>query len=322
MTTLALPHLLGLEGLSRERIATLLELGRTMKQISARAIPKVPTLRGRTVANMFFENSTRTRFSFELAEKRLSADTLSFTASGTSVAKGESLQDTVRTIEAMGVHVVVIRHGASGAPHFVARHVNAAVINAGDGQHEHPTQGLLDMFTVQENLGRLSGVRVTFLGDIAHSRVARSGIIGFTTMGAQVTVCGPQTLMPAEVEKLGVRVCDRVEAALEGADVVNVLRLQLERQHKALFPSVHEYFHVYGLTRERAARLKSDALIMHPGPMNRGIEIAPEVADERRSVIVDQVTNGVAVRMAVLCMLEGVDAAQELKQVKEEVVHA
>jgi aspartate carbamoyltransferase catalytic subunit len=317
-----LPHLLGLEGMPRERIVSLLDLARTMKSIVERPIPKVPTLRGRTVANLFFEPSTRTRFSFELAEKRLSADVLSFAAAGTSVVKGETLADTVRTIEAMGVHVVVLRHNAAGAAAFVARHVDAAVVNAGDGAHEHPTQGLLDLYTVHEALGRIEGLRVAILGDIAHSRVARSDIIGFSALGAKVTVCGPRTLLPAEVERLGVNVVDRVEDALDGTNVVIVLRLQRERQASALLPSLHEYFQVYGLTRERASLLAEDALILHPGPMNRGVEIAPEVADGPHSLIIDQVTNGVAVRMAVLCALEGVDSSPEVERLRTEVAHA
>jgi aspartate carbamoyltransferase catalytic subunit len=295
--------LLGLEDLTREEILEVLDTAESMLEILERPIKKVPTLRGITVANLFFEPSTRTRVSFELAEKRLSADSVNFQSTGSSVSKGETLKDTARNIEAMRVDMVVIRHGSAGAPHFLGRNLQAGVINAGDGAHEHPTQGLLDLFTVRRHLGRVEGLRVALLGDIAHSRVARSNLWGLRKLGASVVVCGPATLLPAEVERLGVEVAPTVEEAVDGADVVNVLRLQLERQTSSLIPSIREYARLFGLTRERLALAKPTALVMHPGPMNRGVEIAHDVADGTRSVILDQVTNGVAVRMAVLYLL-------------------
>ena len=298
-------HLLGLEGMTREEIALILDTAASLKPILDRPIPKVPTLRGKTVVNLFYEASTRTRFSFELAEKRLSADSISFSASASSVVKGETLKDTARNIEAMKIDTVVIRHQAAGAPHFLAGCLASSVINAGDGAHEHPTQALLDMMTIREKLGRLEGLKVLILGDILHSRVARSNIHGLTTMGASVGVCGPATLMPAEVERLGVRVHRKIDEALEEADVFIVLRIQLERQKKGLFPSLREYRALFGLTRERVDRLKREVTILHPGPINRGVEMDSEVADSRHSVILDQVTNGVAVRMAVLYLLSG-----------------
>jgi aspartate carbamoyltransferase catalytic subunit len=260
------------------------------------------------VANLFFEPSTRTRLSFELAEKRLTADAVNFAATGSSVSKGETLRDTVRNIEAMGVDFVVIRHESSGAPHFVARHVRASVINAGDGTHEHPTQGLLDAFTMRERLGRIAGLRVAIVGDVAHSRVARSNIWALTKLGAQVVVCGPTTLLPAEIESMGVEVSHRVEEALEGAHVVNILRVQRERLEAHLLPSLREYALQFSVTRDRLRHARPDVVIMHPGPMNRGVEIAQEVAEDERSVILDQVTNGVAVRMAVLYHMSGGDS--------------
>jgi aspartate carbamoyltransferase catalytic subunit len=298
-------HLLGLEGVTREEITVILDTAASMKSILERPIPKVPTLRGKTVANLFYEASTRTRFSFELAEKRLSADSISFSASTSSVVKGETLKDTARNIEAMKVDTVVIRHQAAGAPHFLSNCLTASVINAGDGTHEHPTQALLDMMTLRDRLGRLEGVKVAILGDILHSRVARSNIHGLTAMGASVSVCGPATLMPAEVERLGVRVARKIDEALDEADAFIVLRIQLERQKKGLFPSLREYRALFGLTRERVDRLKREVTILHPGPINRGVEMDSEVADSRHSVILDQVTNGVAVRMAVLYLLAG-----------------
>jgi aspartate carbamoyltransferase catalytic subunit len=298
-------HLLGLEGMTREEIALFLDTAVSLKPILDRPIPKVPTLRGKTVVNLFYEASTRTRFSFELAEKRLSADSISFSASTSSVVKGETLKDTARNIEAMKVDTVVIRHQAAGAPHFLSNCLDACVINAGDGAHEHPTQALLDMMTIREKLGRLEGLKVAILGDIQHSRVARSNIHGLNAMGASVFVCGPATLMPVEVERLGVRVLRRIDEALEEADVFIVLRIQLERQKKGLFPSLREYRSLFGLTRERVDRLKREVTILHPGPINRGVEMDSEVADSRHSVILDQVTNGVAVRMAVLYLLSG-----------------
>jgi aspartate carbamoyltransferase catalytic subunit len=298
-------HLLGLEGMTRDEISLILDTAVSLKPILDRPIPKVPTLRGKTVVNLFYEASTRTRFSFELAEKRLSADSISFSASASSVVKGESLKDTARNIEAMKVDTVVIRHQAAGAPHFLSNCLASSIINAGDGTHEHPTQALLDMMTIREKLGRLEGLKVAIIGDIMHSRVARSNIHGLTTAGAAVGVCGPATLMPVEVERLGVRVYRRIDEALEEADVFIVLRIQLERQKKGLFPSLREYRNLFGMTRERADRLRREIMILHPGPINRGVELDSEVADSRHSVILDQVTNGVAVRMAVLYLLSG-----------------
>lgn len=298
-------HLLGLEGVSAEEIQLILDTADSFKEILERPIKKVPALRGITVANLFFEPSTRTRFSFELAEKRMSADSVSFSTATSSVKKGETLKDTVKNIEAMKVDMVVIRHSAAGAPHFLARCVDAAVINAGDGAHEHPTQALLDMMTLREKYGSLKGLRVVIVGDIAHSRVARSNIWGLRTMGASVVVCGPKTLLPLDVEQLGVDVSVSLDEALEGADVINVLRLQLERQTQGLLPSMREYSREYGITLQRLAGAKESLTIMHPGPINRGVEITPQVADGPYSVILDQVLNGVAVRMAVLFLLSG-----------------
>lgn len=302
-------HLLGLEDLSAEEITAILDTAEAFRGVLDRPIKKVPTLRGKTVANLFFEPSTRTRISFELAEKRLSADGINFAVATSSVLKGEGLKDTVRNIEAMGVDFVVIRHSASGAPHFVARNVRASVINAGDGQHEHPTQGLLDMFTMRRHKGRLDGLKVAIIGDIAHSRVARSNIWGLTKLGAKVTVCGPSTLTPFGMERMGVRWTWRVKEALEGADVVNILRIQRERLDANLLPSLREYALYFGVTSERLRSAKPGVLIMHPGPMNRGVEIAQEVAEDKRNVILEQVTNGVAVRMAVLYLLNGNEPA-------------
>jgi aspartate carbamoyltransferase catalytic subunit len=303
--------LLGIEALSPEEIVSILDTARTFREVLDRPIPKVPSLRGLTAANLFFEASTRTRLSFELAEKRLSADTVNFQTSGSSVSKGESLKDTARNIEAMGIHLVVIRHQSSGAPHYLAQNLDAGVINAGDGTHEHPTQGLLDLFTIRERRGKIAGLRVAIIGDVAHSRVARSNIWGLTKLGASVTIAGPATMMPLEVERFGVRVARSVDEALEGADVVNILRIQLERQRSTLYSSLREYARVYGVTSERLKRAKPDVTVMHPGPMNRGIEIAQDVADGKHSVILEQVTNGVAVRMAVLYLLAGHKAPGE-----------
>jgi aspartate carbamoyltransferase catalytic subunit len=300
--------LIGLETLSARQIEYILETARPMKSLFMRSIKKVPALRGKTVALLFFEPSTRTRSSFELAAKRLSADTLSFSAATSSVTKGESLLDTVKTYEAMKVDFMVLRHASSGAPELAARRLKARVINAGDGSHEHPTQGLLDIFTILEKRKSIEGLNVTIVGDILHSRVARSNLWGLTKLGARVTVCGPATLIPSHVEKafgVPVRVCHDIEGALEGADVVNVLRLQRERQAGDYFPSTREYTRLYGVTVERLARAKPDCLVLHPGPMNRGIEISSEVADGPRSMILEQVTNGIAVRMAVLYLFAG-----------------
>jgi aspartate carbamoyltransferase catalytic subunit len=303
--------LLGLEDLSAQEITGILDTARTFREVLDRPIPKVPPLRGMTAANLFFENSTRTRLSFELAEKRLSADTVNFQTSGSSVSKGETLRDTARNIEAMGIHLVVVRHQASGAPHYLARHLDAGVINAGDGTHEHPTQGLLDIYTMREQRGRVAGLKVAIIGDVMHSRVARSNIWGLTKLGAEVTIAGPPTMMPAEVERFGVRVAKSVDEAIEGSDVVNILRIQLERQRGTLYSSLREYARVYGVTRERLRRARPDVTVMHPGPMNRGVEIAQDVADGEHSVILQQVTNGVAVRMAVLYLLAGRNEAPE-----------
>jgi aspartate carbamoyltransferase catalytic subunit len=309
VTALSAPYLgkdlLGLEELSREQIQGILDTAEPFKEISERPIKKVPVLRGKTIVNAFFENSTRTRVSFEFAEKRLSADTVSFAAGGSSVSKGETLVDTARNLEAMRIDMVVIRHGSSGAARFLAERIASNVINAGDGKHEHPTQGLLDLLTIRDHLGRLEGVRVCIVGDILHSRVARSNIWGLRKLGAEVAVCGPKTLLPAEVDRLGVRSFHRVEEAIEWAEVLNVLRLQLERMTGGFVPSLREYNRVFGVTLERVERAPRDLLILHPGPMNRGVEIDSRVADGPHSVILKQVTNGVAVRMAVLYLLAG-----------------
>jgi aspartate carbamoyltransferase catalytic subunit len=298
-------HLLGLEGMSAEELTTYLDTAESFKEISERAVKKVPVLRGVTVANLFFEPSTRTRISFELAEKRLSADSVNFQTSGSSVSKGETLRDTAENIQAMKVDMIVIRHGASGAPHFLAELLDASVVNAGDGSHEHPTQGLLDMFTLRQRWDSFAGKKVVIVGDVAHSRVARSNIHGLVTMGAEVVVCGPPTLMPPGVERFGVRVETNLKAAVEGADAINVLRIQLERQKSGMFPSVDEYSRVWGINTDVPERANKACIVMHPGPMNRGIEIAQDVADGEHSVILNQVTNGVAVRMAVLYLLSG-----------------
>lgn len=298
-----LKHLLGLDGLPAEVMMEILETANSFLEVLERPIPKVPSLRGVTVANLFFESSTRTRFSFELAEKRLSADSINFSLAGSSVSKGENLLDTVRNLEAMRVDIVVLRHWASGAPQFLAERVQASVVNAGDGQHEHPTQGLLDIFTLQRKLGRISGLKVLIVGDIAHSRVARSNIFGLTTLGAEVKICGPATLIPRGIETLGVEYLSDLDDGLKWCDVVNVLRLQLERQRQGLIPSLREYQQLYGITRSRLERVGKEIVIMHPGPINRGIEIDSDVADGPWSVILSQVTHGVALRMAVLFLL-------------------
>jgi aspartate carbamoyltransferase catalytic subunit len=298
-------HLLGLEGMSRKEINLILDTAETFKEILARPIRVVPTLRGVTVVNLFYEPSTRTRISFELAEKRLSAEVVNFSAATSSTRKGETLKDTVRNIEAMKTDMVVVRHQASGVPYFLTQCLDSAIINAGDGAHEHPTQGLLDLFTIREKYKKLKGLKAVIVGDVKYSRVARSNIWGLSTMGANVSVCGPTTLMPVEIEKMGVKVYSDLDQALEGADVVIVLRIQLERQRGGLLPSLREYANKFGITRERLEKLNENFTIMHPGPINRGVEITPEVADGPHSVILDQVTNGVAVRMAVLYLLSG-----------------
>jgi len=305
VTRLKSRHLLGLEGMSREELHLVFDTTETMLGVMDRPIKKVPPLRGMTVVNLFYEASTRTRFSFELAEKRLSADTVNFSASGSSVSKGESLIDTVKNIEAMKTDMVVIRHGSAGAPHKLARTIESVVINAGDGQHEHPTQGLLDVFTLRRHYDKVEGLTVTIVGDILHSRVARSNIWGLRTMGAHVRVCGPSTLMPVEIERMGVEVYHDLDRALEGADVVNVLRIQLERQQSGLVPSLREYTRRWGVTPDRLERMNKGFVVMHPGPINRGVELVPSVADGPHSLILPQVTHGVAVRMAVLYLLAG-----------------
>ena len=297
--------LTGLEHLSADQIRAILDAAEPFKEISERAIKKVPVLRGKTIVNLFFEASTRTRISFEFAEKRLSADTVNIASTGSSVSKGETLVDTARNLEAMRIDMVVIRHASSGAARFLAERIRSNVINAGDGRHEHPTQALLDMLTIRDHRGRIDGLRVCIVGDILHSRVARSNIWGLTKLGAEVGVCGPRTLLPQDVDELGVQVFNRIEEAIEWADVLNVLRLQLERMQSGFIPSLREYNRYFGVTRERLERAPRDILILHPGPMNRGVEIDSDVADGPQSVILDQVTNGVAVRMAVLYLLAG-----------------
>jgi aspartate carbamoyltransferase catalytic subunit len=294
-----------MQGFKAEEIALILDTAKAFAEVSTRPIKKVPTLRGKTIVNFFMEPSTRTRSSFEIAEKRLSADTLNFSPSSSSVVKGESLLDTARNLEAMAPDMIVIRHKAAGAPHFLARHCRSHIINAGDGAHEHPTQALLDAFTIREKKGRIRGLRVAIVGDLLHSRVLRSNIFLLNTMGAEVIVCGPPTLIPAGVARLGVAVTFRIDEAVEGADVIMMLRIQRERQQGGAFPTPREYYNLFGLTVERARRARPDAIIMHPGPMNRGVEIDSAVADGPFSVILEQVTNGVAVRMAVLYLLTG-----------------
>ena len=302
---LGFKNMIGLRDVSAGQISLILDTAAPMKEIIKRRIKKVPTLRGRTVATVFYEASTRTRTSFELAAKYLSADTVGITAATSSVSKGESLKDTARTIEAMGTDVVVLRHPMAGAAELLARTVSSSVINAGDGAHEHPTQALLDLFTVREKKGSLAGLKVAIVGDILYSRVARSDIYGFSKMGAEVRLAGPATLIPPGVERMGAKVYGSLEEALEGADVVNVLRIQLERQQQGLFPGIREYARLFGINRERLKLAAPDALVMHPGPINRGLEISPDVADGLQSVINEQVTNGVAVRMALLYLLTG-----------------
>ncbi len=303
----ALRHkdLLGIAELSTAEIALILQTAEAMKEIGSRAIKKVPTLRGRTVVNLFFEPSTRTRTSFEIAEKRLSADTLNIAVASSSVVKGETLADTAMNLEAMNPDMIVVRHASSGAPHLLSRICKSAIINAGDGLHEHPTQALLDAFTILQHKKRLAGLKVAIIGDLLHSRVLRSNVHLLPRMGADLWVAGPSTLMPADIGRFGVRATTSVDEAVEGADVVMLLRIQLERMQGAFFPSQREYFNVFGMTEERLRRAKPDVIVMHPGPMNRGVEIASEVADGPFSVILDQVANGVAVRMAVLYLLAG-----------------
>ncbi len=307
LTRLRSRHLLGIADLAPDEIELILNTAEAMKEIGTRTIKKVPALRGRTVVNLFFEASTRTRLSFELAEKRLSADTMGVTAVGSSVSKGETLADTARTLEAMSPDLIVIRHTSSGAPHLLARICKAGIVNAGDGTHEHPTQALLDALTIRERKGRLAGLKVAIIGDLLHSRVLRSNVLLLTRMGAEVRACGPATLIPQGLTALGVHVTTSIDEAVAGADVVMMLRVQHERMHGLFLPSVREYFTLFGLTPKRLARAASDVIVMHPGPMNRGVEIDSAVADGPWSVILDQVANGVAVRMAVLYLLAGED---------------
>jgi aspartate carbamoyltransferase catalytic subunit len=305
--------LIGLEPLSADQIRLILDTAEPFKEVSERPIKKVPALRGKTIVNLFFEASTRTRISFEFAEKRLSADTVNVAASGSSVSKGETLVDTARNLEAMRIDMVVIRHGSSGSAKFLGDRIRSNVINAGDGKHEHPTQGLLDILTLRDNFGKIEGLKVAICGDVLHSRVARSNIWGLTKLGAEVAVCGPATLLPRDIESLGVTIIPHIEDAIQWADALNILRLQLERMNAGFIPSLREYNRVFGVTKERLERAPKDLIIMHPGPMNRGVEIDSDVADGPHSVILPQVTNGVAVRMAVLYLLAGgsPDWAQE-----------
>ncbi|HCC53894.1 MAG TPA: aspartate carbamoyltransferase [Desulfobulbaceae bacterium] len=300
-------HLLGLADLSAEDIQSVLQTAESFKEISSRAIKKVPTLRGKTIINFFFEPSTRTRLSFEVAAKRMSADTFNISSSGSSTVKGETLIDTARNLAAMNPDCIILRHPRSGSARLLADHINASVINAGDGTHEHPSQGLLDLMTVQEAKGRIAGLKVAIIGDIAHSRVAHSDIIGFSKMGASVTVSGPATLIPPGIEELGATVSRTVLEAVEGADVIMALRIQKERQQEALFPSLREYAKFFGISPKVVDTAGPEAIVMHPGPINRGVELDPKIADGSRSVILEQVTNGVAVRMALLYLIMGGD---------------
>ncbi len=308
--------LVGLESLSAEQILTILNTAEPFKEISERRIKKVPVLRGKTIVNLFFEASTRTRVSFEFAEKRLSADTVNIATSGSSVVKGETLVDTARNLEAMRIDMVVMRHGSSGAAKFLAERIPSNVINAGDGSHEHPTQALLDMLTIRDHYGKIEGLKVCLVGDILHSRVARSNVFGLLALGAEVAVCGPKTLLPRDIAELGVTVFSRVEEAIQWADVLNVLRLQLERMEAGFLPSLREYNQVWGVSSAKLEQAPGDLLILHPGPMNRGVEIDSDVADGPHAMILHQVTNGVAVRMAVLYLLTGgaPDTAEAAKE--------
>ncbi len=296
-------HLIGMQNVPKEDILLILDTAKTFREVLERPIKKVPTLQGKTVVNLFYENSTRTRISFELAEKRLSADAINFSSSTSSVNKGETLKDTVRNIEAMKVDMVVVRHAAAGVPQFLTRVCDSNIINAGDGIHEHPTQALLDMYSIREKFGKLDGLKICIVGDVAHSRVALSNIFGLKTMGARVSVCGPSTMIPKYIEDLGVDVIYNIDEAIQENDVLNVLRIQLERKAREYFPSIREYSNYFGITAERLEKNKKDILILHPGPINRGVEISSEVADGMNQVILRQVTNGVAVRMAVLYLL-------------------
>ncbi|NLT65442.1 MAG: aspartate carbamoyltransferase catalytic subunit [Acidobacteria bacterium] len=305
MASLSHKDLLGIEQLSIEDINLILDTAEALREVAARPVKKVPTLRGKTVVNLFFEPSTRTRSSFELAEKRLSADILNFASTTSSVSKGETLLDTAHNLESMAPDIIVIRHQSAGAPHLLGRECRSSIVNAGDGMHEHPTQALLDALTVRTVKGRLDGLKIAIIGDISHSRVARSDTLLFHKMGAEVWVCGPPTLIPWDFDRLGARITGCMDEAIDGADVIMMLRLQHERQNEAFIPSTREYYNFYGLTRERMRRAKKDTIVMHPGPLNRGVEIDSDVADADYSVILNQVANGVATRMAVLYLLSG-----------------
>jgi aspartate carbamoyltransferase catalytic subunit len=296
-------HLLGLQGVPREDIQLILDTSITFREVLERPIKKVPTLQGKTIVNLFYESSTRTRISFELAEKRLSADTINFSVSGSSVSKGESFKDTIKNIEAMKIDMIVVRHAAAGTPLYLTKISDANVINAGDGTHEHPTQALLDMYSIREKLGKLEGLKVCIVGDIAHSRVALSNIYGLKTMGADVSICGPATMIPRNIEELGVKIIYDIDEAIQENDVLNILRIQLERKAREYFPSIREYSKYFGITEERLEKNGKDILILHPGPINRGVEISSLVADGKNQIILNQVTNGVAVRMAILYLL-------------------
>jgi aspartate carbamoyltransferase catalytic subunit len=296
-------HLLGLSGVPKEDIQLILDTAHTFREVLDRPIKKVPTLQGKTIVNLFYESSTRTRISFELAEKRLSADTVNFSVSGSSVSKGETFKDTIRNIEAMKVDMVVVRHSAAGTPLYLTKICDSNIINAGDGIHEHPTQALLDMYSIRERIGKIEGLKVCIVGDVAHSRVALSNIYGLMTMGAKVTICGPSTMIPKNIQELGTEVIHNIDEAIQENDVLNVLRIQLERKAREYFPSLREYAKYFGITRERLDKNGKDVLILHPGPINRGVEISSEVADGNNQIILYQVTNGVAIRMAVLYLL-------------------
>lgn len=296
-------HLIGLQGVPKEDIQLILDTAITFREVLERPIKKVPTLQGKTIVNLFYESSTRTRISFELAEKRLSADSINFSISGSSVSKGESFKDTIKNIEAMKIDMIVVRHSAAGTPLYLTKISNANIINAGDGTHEHPTQALLDMYSIREKLGKLEGLKVCIVGDIAHSRVALSNIYGLKTMGADVSICGPATMIPRNIEELGVKIIYDIDEAIQENDVLNILRIQLERKAREYFPSIREYSKYFGITDERLEKNGKEILILHPGPINRGVEISSLVADGKNQIILNQVTNGVAVRMAVLYLL-------------------
>ncbi len=305
-------HLLDIESLTAGEIGTILDTASAFKAVGERAIKKVPALRGKTVINLFIEPSTRTRISFELAAHRLTADVINFSAEASSFRKGETLKDTAKNLEALNADIIIIRHSAAGAPHFLSRVLGSCVVNAGDGAHEHPTQALLDVFTIREKKGRIAGLNVTILGDILYSRVARSNIWALLKLGATVTLCGPPTLVPPVFREMGCRVTHKIEEAIDGADIINLLRIQHERQRQTMFPSTGEYAALFGLNKSRFKRAKADALIMHPGPINRGVEIDSDLADCERSLILEQVTNGLAVRMAVLFLVNGGKGPQEI----------